>query len=236
MNRILAIVFNELSQAIDGRDALKSLNHDETIVLHAYAIVSKEVDGTISIREEHKHPLGHRTLAGDSISSLIALLSRPAGVTAAGRHIAGLRVDGDSVHVAADFVDEVSRVLGPGKFAVLADIDEEWTPWIDLRMQELGGTVFRCPFLDVKDAADLEEINAMLADLARLRAEHARASADRKAKLYEKINALDTNIQLFLENAKKRRDIAEEKAWDNADALAMKAGQGHGGSRKLRKT
>jgi uncharacterized membrane protein len=232
---MLVVVFDALSQALDGRDALKSMEHDESIALHGYAIVAKNGDGTISVSEEHKHPLEHRTLAGSSITSLIGLLSRSASVIASDEQILALKVDADNVHVAADFVAEVSRALGPGKFALLADIDEEWTPWIDLRMQELGGVVFRCPFLDVKDAANWQEIAATQAELARLRAEHACASADRKAELYEKINALDTNFQQLLENAKKRRERAAAKAWEDADALAIHAAQEYGRNRKPQK-
>jgi uncharacterized membrane protein len=230
MNRVLAVVFDDLSQALDGREALKNLDRDESITLYEYAIVIRKIDGTIGVSEEHKHPFPHRTLAGTSIKSLIGLLNRPGGVPADNDPSSA-----EKVKIAADFVNEVSRALAPGKIGLLADIDEEWTPWIDLRMQELGGTVYRCPFADVKEAANVGEIAAMQADLARLRAEHARGSADRKAKLYDKINALDTKIQQQLERAKKHREVAAADARKKADVLEMEAAQEKGGNRNARK-
>ncbi len=229
MNRLLAVIFSDLSQALDGRDALKNLDRDESITLYEYAIVTRKVDGTIGISEEHKYPFPHRTLAGTSIKSLIGLLNRSGSVPAAEDPGSA-----EKVKIAADFVNEVSALVS-GKVGVLADIDEEWTPWIDLRMKELGGAVYRCPFADVKEVANLEEIADVQADLVRLRAEHARASADRKAKLSDKINALDTKIQTHLERAKMHREAAAAEAQKKADALEMEAGQARSGDKNARK-
>ncbi len=232
MNRMLAVLFDELSHALDARDALKSLTReDDDTALRAYAIVTRKADGRIGVSEQHKRPLEHRTLAGDSITSLITMLNRPAGVPAEEDRIAGVKVDVDDLRVAADFVGEVSGALTPGRVALLAEVDEEWTPWINLRMQELAGTVYRCPFSDVKEAANLQKIATMQADLARLKAEHARASADRKAKLYAKINALDSTIQQHLERDKNRREAAAAEAQNRANSLTKKAAQAAGGNK-----
>jgi len=42
MDRIVAIVFNELRPALAGQDALKSLDHEENITLYEHAIVTKK--------------------------------------------------------------------------------------------------------------------------------------------------------------------------------------------------
>ena len=49
--------------------------------------------------------------------------------------------------ISADFVDEVSKQLTPGKFAVVAEIEEEQTAAVDLSMEGLGGVVYRALFL-----------------------------------------------------------------------------------------
>jgi hypothetical protein len=41
------------------------------------------------------------------------------------------------------FLDDVSRGLTNGKFAVLAEIKESWTTPVDTRVHKLGGIVFR---------------------------------------------------------------------------------------------
>ena len=51
----------------------------------------------------------------------------------------------------------------------------------------------------------------------------AQAKADRKGKLNDKINQLDSRIQAKLQKARDRRDAAEREAQAKADALRAKA-------------
>ncbi|MGA3200765.1 MAG: hypothetical protein ABSD89_15380 [Halobacteriota archaeon] len=46
MDHILVVVFNELSKALEGREALKSLDRDDSITAYAYAVITKKADGT----------------------------------------------------------------------------------------------------------------------------------------------------------------------------------------------
>jgi uncharacterized membrane protein len=52
MDRILVVVFDELSKALEGRDALKSLDRDDSTTAYAYAVITKKADGTSIINEE----------------------------------------------------------------------------------------------------------------------------------------------------------------------------------------
>jgi len=59
--------------------------------------------------------------------------------------------------------------------------------------------------------------------VAQLKAEHAKAHAGRKAKLLEKINQLDSKIQVHLQKAKDRREALEREAQAKAQVLKEKA-------------
>jgi hypothetical protein len=113
----------------------------------------------------------------------------------------------------------------PNRVAVIAEIDEEWTTPVDTRMEAIGGTVFRRALSEVKEQIHEENVAAMKADLAQLKAEHAKAHADRKAKLQEKINQLDSKIQAQLQNAKDRRDALQRKAQAKVQVLKDKAAE-----------
>jgi uncharacterized protein YdcH (DUF465 family) len=65
----------------------------------------------------------------------------------------------------------------------------------------------------------------MKADLAQIKAEHAKAQADRKAKLQEKINQLDSKIQTQLQNAKDRREATQRRAQAKVQVLKDKAAE-----------
>jgi len=224
MDRILVVVFSEASKTFEGRDALKDLDQEDLLTLYAYAVITKTPEGKVVVNEE-KDRVGLKTVAGTSVGSLIGLFGGPVGfgVGAVAGFLTGLIADLDTAGVSTEFVDDVSRELTPGKFALVAEVDEGWTSWLDLRMTELGGVVYRYAPSDVKHSSHQAELASMKANLAALKAEHGQARADRKAKLYDKINQLDTKIQQHLENEKKRREEAERRAKAKAEMLKAKA-------------
>jgi hypothetical protein len=124
-----------------------------------------------------------------------------------------------------DFLDKLSEELTPGKFALIAVLDEEWTKWTDLRMQELGGVMYRYTLSEVKHAEESAYVAQMKADLALLKAELAQANADSKASLHEKINRLDARIKRQIENAEETRAVAESEADAKARLLRQEAGE-----------
>jgi uncharacterized membrane protein len=224
MDRMLVVVFDNESKAYEGKKALLQLDNEGSIGVYAYAVLSKHGDGTSTVQQsDDPGPLG--TLVGTSLGSLIGLLGGPAGVAigAAAGIAAGGTVDIHNARIGDDFVDDVSAMLTPGKVAVVAEIEEDWTTPVDTRMEEVGGTVFRRSLSAVTDAINNEDIAAMKADLAQMKAEHAKARADRKAKLQEKINQLDSKIQSRLEEAKERRTAAERQAQAKVQLLKSKA-------------
>jgi uncharacterized membrane protein len=54
-----------------------------------------------------------------------------------------LAADSKLTGIDYDFVDDVARELQPGKFAVVAEIDEDSTIAVDMHMESIGGKVFR---------------------------------------------------------------------------------------------
>ena len=133
--------------------------------------------------------------------------------------------------VGDDFIDDVSKALTPGKVAVVAEIEEDWTTPVDTRMEAIGGTVYRRAHSDVAHQVNQENVGAMKADMAQLKAEHAQARADRKAKLETKINQLDSKIQDQLQKAKEKRQAAEADAQAKAKILKAKAAAAVGATR-----
>jgi len=221
---MLVVVFDTEVKAYDGRNALLQLENEGSIAVFAYAVVAKNADGTATVKQgDDSGPFG--TLVGTSLGSLIGLLGGPAGLAigASVGLLAGSTADLNNARIGGDFIDDVSRELLPGKFAVLAEVREDWTTPVDVSMEAIGGRVFRRALSDVKRAVHEEEITAMKADLAQMKAELAQAHSDRKAKLQEKINQLDAKIEAFAQNARERRHAAELQAKAKVEALKAKA-------------
>jgi hypothetical protein len=132
-------------------------------------------------------------------------------------------VDLNNARVGEDFIDDVRQELQPNRFALVAEIQEDWATPVDSRMEAIGGKVYRRALSEVKQTLHDENVAAMKADLAQMKAEQAKAQADRRAKLQEKINQLDSKIQAQLEKAKEQRQAAERQAQAKIEILKAKA-------------
>ena len=224
MDRMLVIVFDNENKAYEGKKALQQLDNEGSVSVYAYAVVSKRPDGTVTVKDsDDLGPLG--TLVGTSLGSLIGILGGPAGLAigATAGAAGGSIFDLHNVRIGEDYLDDVSKALSPNKFAVVAQVDEEWTTPVDTRMEALGGTVFRRALSEVTDTANQEEVTAMKADLASYKAELSKERADRQAKIQQKINQLEAKIQAHQQKVTERRRAAERQAQAKAQRLQSKA-------------
>jgi uncharacterized membrane protein len=224
MDRMLVVVFDNETKAYEGKKALQQLDAEGSIGVYGYAVVGKNPDGSSSLKQgDDVGPLG--TLVGTSLGSLIGALFGPVGMAigATAGMSGGATADLLNAGVSEDFVDDVTKVLAPGKAALVSEIEEDWTTPVDTRMEAIGGMVFRRALSEVSQQVHDENVAAMKADMAQFKAEHAQASADRKAKLHDKINKLDAKLQSQLEAAKQGRQAAERTAQAKAQILKAKA-------------
>jgi uncharacterized membrane protein len=224
MDRMLVVVFDNESKAYEAQKALLELDSEGSVSVYSYAVLAKNADGTATIKNsDDTGPLG--TLAATSLGALIGVLGGPVGMAVGGAAgaLSGATVDVDKARVGNDFINDVSKVLLPNRVALVAEVEEEWITPVDTRMEKLGGTVLRRAVSDVRDEQDAEYMAAMKADYDQLKAEHAKAQADRKAKLTEKINQLDSKIQHRLQENKERRETLKREAQAKAEVLKAKA-------------
>ena len=138
MSKFVVIVFPGESQAYQGTRALKELHAEGSLTLYGMAVISKDAQGSLSVKEAaDAGPLG--TAVGALVGGLVGVIGGPAGVLAgaAGGTVIGSFVDLFGYGVGADFVSKVSTELRPGKTAIVAEIAEYWTTPLDTRMQSL---------------------------------------------------------------------------------------------------
>src|SRR5713226_3747965 len=213
MDRMLVVVFDNETKAYEGKKALLALDAEGSVGVYAYAVLGKQANGKATVKQgDDPGPIG--TVLATSLGAVVGLLGGPvaAAVGATAGASLGAGFDINNARIGSDFIDDVTKVLTPNKFALLAEVDEDWTTPVDTRMEAIGGSVFRRALSDVTDTVNREEVAAMKADVAQLKAEYAQARADRKEKLLEKINRLDSKIEGILEKAKDRRQAAERQA------------------------
>jgi uncharacterized membrane protein len=221
---MVVVVFDNQSKAYEGKEALTHLDAEGSVVLYGYAVVAKDSAGRVTVKQsEDLGPVG--TLVGSSLGALLGAIGGPVGL-AIGATLGLAAGSGTDLHYLSlgdDFIDDVSKELLPNRYAVIGAVDEEWTTPLDERMEAIGGIVFRRALADVKSAIHDEHTAAMKADIAQMKAEHAKARAGRKAKLQEKINQLEVKLQAHMEKGKEKRDAAERQAKAKVGVLEAKA-------------
>jgi uncharacterized membrane protein len=224
MDRMLVVVFDNETKAHEGKKALLQLEAEGSLSVYACLLVTKRADGLVTVNQEiDTGPL--RTLVGTLVGCLVGLLGGPIGFAIGGAAglLAGGTVDINRARIGGDFIDDVIQELLSNRFAVVAEVEEESTTPVDIRMETLGGIVLRRAVSDVKHTIHEDHIAAMKADLAQIKAEHTKAHDERKAKLQEKINQLDSKIQMQLQKVKDRRDAAARQAQAKVEVLKATA-------------
>jgi len=233
MERIISVVFDKDTNAYEASKAFHELDVEGSISIHAKAVITKGVDGKIEIKDEgDEFPI--RTVGGTTLGALIGLLGGPVGVGigAVTGTIAGGILDMERVGIDAGFLKIVSQTLAPGKWAVVADISEEWETPLDTRMASLQGTVFRTAREDYIDQQDAKDIEKLATEIAQLEKEKARASAEQKARIQAKINDRTKRLKEKQEQARSRIKQRHDERRIKIEALEKKASKIKGDAKK----
>ena len=237
MSKFAVVVFEDEKKAYEGLHALQELHAEGSLTVWGTDVLRRDAERRVSIvKRDDQGPLG--TGLGMLAGGLVGLFGGPVGAVvgmAVGATAGGV---GDLVHlgVSEEFLAAVERDLAPGKFAVIAEIDEEWVVPLDSRMEELGAKVVREERLAFAEDALEKRANARKARFAQLKAEfdqrtreRARERAGTKAEaMLQKLltyEIADTRWKLegMAEKAEKRLESAKQELDAKIEALRAQA-------------
>ena len=169
-DNIVVVGFADDDRAYEALTTLKELASQGQIGLDEAAVLVRDDDGHIVVKDEVSDPAYAGTASGGLTGLLIGILGGPLGVLLGGA--TGLAVgslfdladaeDSDSV------LSEVSKTIKVGRTSLLAQVAEQSPEVVDSAMARLTGTVIR------RSVADVE------AEIAA--AEDAQREAKRKAR------------------------------------------------------
>jgi len=220
MYKMLAVVFNDEKSAYEGARALSDLNKQGDIDVFAAAVVEKDAKGWVTTKKvQGDFPI--QTIAGTAIGGLIGLLGGPAGAAVGGAAglSAGLFGDVYTASVDEEFLTEVSTALTPGKWALIAEVDEDWVTPVDTRMEAVGGVVHRTLKSTFEHDQWSQAAEDARTELDQMKAEERDARADRKAKLQAQIGRLTKRVDAKRERAKARSQQAADEFQARVTAL-----------------
>jgi uncharacterized membrane protein len=234
MEKMLVVVFENETKAYEGSRALRQLDAEGSITIHAESVIQKNADGTVLVKQaDDDFPI--RTVGGTAVGSLIGLLGGPVGfgIGATAGALAGVIGDVHVAGVNADFLDEASAALLPSRYAVVAQVSEDWVTPVDTQMETLGGIVFRTARRTFELEQRAREEAELRAEIDAMKAEQARAHAERKAKLKAKIDQLQAKLQAKLDEDKRRSEQFKRETETKVQALQQKAAKAQGDAKAV---
>ncbi len=235
MSNLIFAVFENEERAYEGASVLRSLHRDSALTICGAAIVARNHDGSIRIRDaREKGPIGTAagttgpigTALGMLTGAIIGTIGGPGGVVtgAAIGGLVGAGVDNYNLAVGDVFVDEIASQLQPGKVAIVAEIEEPWiTPLdvriLDVRMAELGVEVNRRSRLLFEDEVLERDAAAAKAEYEGLKDELATTHAENKAAVQAKLDAASARLTETLQKSEARHQQAMQQGEAELAAL-----------------
>ena len=229
MDRMLVVIFRTEKEVYEGSRILRGLDAEGSITLYASAVIAKGLDGTLSVKQAaDEGPAG--TAVGLLTGTLLGLFAGPVGlaIAAGAGTLGGLVYDLARIGVSERFLNDVGQQLEPGKFAVVAEVWEEWVTPVDTGMEAAGGIVLRRVRGEIIDAQIERDVNTLRAELASLRDEQARALKESRAKLDTKIAGAEEELRAAQDRAKAALDGATREGEAKLKMLQDRLAHAHG--------
>jgi len=226
VNKLLVAIFDNEPAADAGLNALRALHDAGDITLYATGVLSRGAHGALSV----KKPLGTDAagaVTGLAVGSLIGLLGGPVGlaVGAVTGTVAGAVRDFWVAGVGLDFIDAATEHLQPGKVALVAEIEEEWTVPVDAALEAAGGQVIRRSRSEVAEAQFDHDIAAFKAEIKALETEASRASGAAKTRLQAKLATTKASLDAAVHRGQQRLDLLKQEAEAKAASLKLQLSQ-----------
>jgi uncharacterized membrane protein len=180
---VVVVSFAEDSKAFEALATLKQLDAQGQVDVVDVAVVTRDDDGRVRVKDEAADDSAVGTASGGLIGVLVGILGGPLGVLIGGA--TGLLLGSLYDVVDADDTDSIlsqaSKSVQVGRNTLLAQLVEQSTEVVDSAMASLTGTVVRRPIFEVEDEiARAQEAQRDAKNEARAKLREARHEKNRE--------------------------------------------------------
>lgn len=130
---LIYAVYNGQDTASQVFKSMKSAQRDTGERIESYAVVSMDLKGKVTVRDQRRRDAG----VGAVLGGVIGLLGGPVGV-AAGAAAGGATgyLTGDAVGIPRDKVDSMKQSLVPDSSALVVVLDDQWVNSVEHDMRQ----------------------------------------------------------------------------------------------------
>lgn len=225
MSTFVVSIFSNEAKAYEAVRAFNELHMEGTVSVYETTVVQRRPDGRLETKQPGDGGLA-ATGIGTLMGALLGLFGGPVGVAVGATAGTAVGATTALVHgdVSDEFLEDISKQMKPGDYAVLAEVSENWSAPIDTRMQALGGTVLRENRADYVDTLVEKRAEAFKAEVDDRKTKHASRKAERlEGRVDDYIVEARERLQRIGAHAHDRLDTTKAEMQQKLDALEAQA-------------
>ena len=193
---VIAVSFPEEADAYEALARLKELDSEGTVGVRGAAVVTREQDGKITVKDQFGQESYEDTTGGGLLGLLVGVLGGPLGVLVGG--VTGLLIgslfDEDDDDNTRSVLADISKSIRVGPPGLLAEMSEDTPAAVDAVIAHLNGTMVRRSASDVQlEIAAAEDAQRAAKQKARQELREARHK-EHKEKVDEKVADLKAKL------------------------------------------
>jgi uncharacterized membrane protein len=191
MTNLIVATFKEEAEAIEASQKLHELESIGDITIYELVLVRKNADGEIAVLQaDTSEDLS--TFSGMAIGALIGALAGPVGLVTGMLvgTVSGAAAEVDTYGFEEDFISKASEQLQPGMAAVIAEIEEDDSVFVDSSLTPIAAMLTRSDVDYEYTKHSDEKIEELDEEIAGVRTKLKSAAEDEKGKLRQKIAKL----------------------------------------------
>ncbi len=160
MSSVVVIVFDTAEEGVQARQSIKELEREGRITLDDAAVIVKDAEGSITVRNEADAPVVQGALVGSMLGLLVGFIFFPLGGLALGA--AGGALVGKSLDRGVDkqFIEQVKEKLHPNSSALFLFIRRADPNAALAALKPYKGTVYHTSLSSTLD----EQLESVLKD------------------------------------------------------------------------
>ena len=140
--QVIVAAFNSEDGAEDALQQMKELGREHLIGIKDAAILKKDSDGKLHLKETKDWGAGKGAVAGGIIGAVAGLIAGPIGwVAVGGAAIGALAAKLHDAGFPDDQLREIGEGLQPGTSAIIAVIEHQWVERMATELQDYGAKV-----------------------------------------------------------------------------------------------
>jgi uncharacterized membrane protein len=195
-DNVIAVSFPEEANAYEALSRLKELGSQDAVGVRGAAVVVREEDGRITIKDQFGEDSFENAAGGGLLGLVVGVLGGPLGVLVGGATglLIGLLFDDDDDDDTHSVLGDISSSIRVGPPGLLAEVSEEGPAAVDAVMAHLSGTVVRRSVADVElEIAAAEDAQREAKKKARKELRQARHT-EHKDKVDAKLSELKAKL------------------------------------------